>query len=305
MQENKNLERIRKRFSEHDIFCSVCEPMCRRTSFQIGGPADWFVCPENREQLKTAAEIIREENIPWFVLGNGSNLLVSDKGIRGVVLHPVFNRMEANGTTITCGSGVLLSRVARFAAQNGLCGLAFASGIPGSIGGAVRMNAGAYGGEMAAVVQKTEYLNLKTMTMETVEKEQHDFSYRHSVFCESDEKIICETVLSLVPGKREKILEDMDELAKRRREKQPVSMPSAGSVFKRPKGYYAAELIDRAGLRGCSVGGAQVSEKHTGFIVNTGGATAEDVRNLIEKVREEVQEQFGVLLECEVCIIGE
>lgn len=167
------------------------------------------------------------------------------------------------------------------------------------------MNAGAYGGEMADVVQKTEYLNLETMMMETVEKEQHDFSYRHSVFCESNGKIICETVLSLTPGKRENILEDMDELAKRRREKQPVSMPSAGSTFKRPEGYYAAELIDRAGLRGCRVGGAQVSEKHTGFIVNTGGATAEDVRNLIEKVREEVQRKFGVLLECEVCMIGE
>ncbi len=292
-----------KQFEDSHIPFCVNEPMHKHTSFQIGGPADVFVSPADYEQLKTTVTIIKEWGVPYFVLGNGSNLLVSDKGFRGVILHPQFNELSVNGTTMVCGSGVLLSRASREAAKHSLSGLVFASGIPGSMGGAVRMNAGAYGGEMADVVVETEYFNPKTLTFETVT--DHEFSYRHSMFCGEEGYIICETKLSLTPGNQQEILAQMDDLAKRRREKQPVSLPSGGSTFKRPTGFYAAALIDQAGLRGLRVGGAQVSEKHTGFIVNIGGATAKDVLTLMEQVREEVNRQFGVMLESEICIIGE
>ena len=284
---------------------SVNEPMHKHTSFQIGGPADVFICPADKEQLRTAVEIIKQSGVPYFVLGNGSNLLVSDKGFRGVILHPEFNHLSVNGTTMVCGNGVWLARASREAAKHSLSGLAFASGIPGSMGGAVRMNAGAYGGEMSDVVVRTEYFNPHTMEFDCVTGEKHDFSYRHSMFCGEEGYIICETELSLTPGNQQEIFAEMEDLAKRRREKQPVSLPSGGSTFKRPTGYYAAALIDQAGLRGLRVGGAQVSEKHTGFIVNTGGATAKDVLTLMEQVRNEVNRQFGVMLESEICIIGE
>lgn len=305
MRGNKGESMMLERFKNNNIPFSVNEPMNKHTSFQIGGPADVFVCPADKGQLKTAVEIIKEWGVPYFVLGNGSNLLVSDKGFRGVILHPEFNEMNITGTTMVCGSGVLLSRAAREAAKHSLSGLVFASGIPGSMGGAVRMNAGAYGGEMSDVVVRTEYLNPTTMELTCVTGEEHDFSYRHSMFCGEEGYIICETELSLTPGNQQEIMAQMDDLAKRRREKQPVSLPSGGSTFKRPPGDYAAALIDRAGLRGRSVGGAQVSEKHTGFIVNTGGATAEDVLTLMEQVKQEVFHQFGVMLESEICIIGE
>lgn len=292
-----------EQFRANRIAVTVNEPMSKHTSFQIGGPADYFVCPANQEQLKTAVEIIKSAGIPYFVLGNGSNLLVSDRGYRGVMLHPVIETLEGKGTRMTCGSAVLLSRASKEAAKRSLRGLEFASGIPGTMGGAVRMNAGAYGGEMADVVVKTTYFDPKTM--EFSETEEHDFSYRHSMFCDQSGLIICETELELTVGDQAQILAEMDELAKKRRDKQPVSLPSAGSTFKRPKGDYAAALIDRAGLRGLQVGGAQVSEKHTGFIVNVGGATAKDVMNLMEQVQQEVYRQFGVQLEKEICIIGE
>ncbi len=292
-----------EQFKGNHIHFSVNEPMHKHTSFQIGGPADVFVCPADKEQLRTAVEIIKESGMPYFVLGNGSNLLVSDKGFRGVILHPEFNHLSVNGSTMVCGSGVLLARASREAAKHSLSGLVFASGIPGSVGGAVRMNAGAYDGEMSDVVVRTEYFNSNKMEFAVVT--DHDFSYRHSMFCDEEGAIICETELSLTPGNQQEILAQMEDLAKRRREKQPVSLPSGGSTFKRPTGHYAAALIDQAGLRGLRVGGAQVSEKHTGFIVNTGGATAKDVLTLMEQVREKVHRQFGVMLENEICIIGE
>lgn len=294
-----------KQFANNNIFFSVNEPMAKHTSFQIGGPADVFVCPTSKEQLKIAAEIIKDAQMPCFLLGNGSNLLVSDKGYRGVILQPKLEHLEVLGNRMICGSGVLLVRAAREAAKHSLTGLVFASGIPGSIGGAVRMNAGAYGGEMSQIVTRTEYLNPDTLTFETVRGEEHEFSYRHSIFCGEEGRIICETELELTPGNQQEILSEMEELTKRRREKQPISLPSGGSTFKRPTGYYAAALIDQAGLRGMRVGGAQVSEKHTGFIVNTGGATAQDVKTLMAQVQEEVHRQFGVMLESEICIIGE
>ncbi len=296
---------MQEQLTKNHILFTVNEPMAKHTSFQIGGPADWFVCPSGKEQLKIAVEIIKNAGIPYFVLGNGSNLLVSDKGIRGVVLHPQLNDITVCGQTMRCGSGVKLSRAAKEAAKNSLAGLAFAAGIPGSMGGAVRMNAGAYGGEMADVVVRTEYLDPASMEFFTVSGEQHGFSYRHSMFCGDEGYIICASELALRPGQKREILSQMEELAKRRREKQPVSLPSGGSTFKRPKGYFAAALIDQAGLRGKRVGGAQVSEKHTGFIVNTGGATAQDVKELMELVRQEVKNKFGVLLEDEICMIGE
>lgn len=303
MQENKGEKTMLEQFRANCIDVAVNEPMSKHTSFQIGGTADYFVCPANREQLKTAVEIIKKAGVPYFVLGNGSNLLVSDEGYRGVMLHPVMDTLEVTGTKLVCGSGVLLSRASREAAKHSLSGLEFASGIPGSMGGAVRMNAGAYGGEMSDVVKKTTYFDPDTM--EYFVTQEHDFSYRHSMFCDQPGYIICETELELTAGDQTAILTQMDELAKKRRDKQPVSLPSAGSTFKRPQGDYAAALIDRAGLRGLQVGGAQVSEKHTGFIVNVGGATAKDVMNLMEQVQREVYRQFGVQLEKEICIIGE
>lgn len=305
MQENNREDMMREQLTKNGILFTVNEPMAKHTSFQIGGPADWFVCPAGKEQLKTAVAIIKEAGLPYFVLGNGSNLLVSDQGIRGVVLQPQCNEITVSETRMRCGSGLKLSRAAKEAAKYSLEGLEFASGIPGSMGGAVRMNAGAYGGEMADVVVSTEYLDPNTLEFMTAVGKQHEFSYRHSMFCGDEGYIICSSELELRPGNQKDILNKMDELAKRRREKQPVSLPSGGSTFKRPEGYYAAALIDQAGLRGKRVGGAQVSEKHTGFIVNTGGATAQNVKDLMALVQQEVEKQFGVLLESEICMIGE
>ena len=292
-------------FAQNGIFCAEQEPMARHTSFQIGGPADWFVRPVGKEQLKTALSLVQKEKVSYFILGNGSNLLVGDRGFRGAVIQPELTAMEWKENQLTCGSSILLVRAAREAAKKGLGGLEFASGIPGSVGGAVRMNAGAYGGEIKDVVRSVEYYDPATGCFETISGEELQFSYRHSVFCELPGVVICEATLALRPEQSEQILSQMEELNRRRREKQPVSLPSAGSTFKRPEGHFAAALIDRAGLRGMRVGGAQVSEKHTGFIVNTGGATAKDVKDLMHEVTKEVQRQFGVTLEAEICMIGE
>lgn len=297
------LERLQKLLGEDMVL--VNEPMSSHTTFRIGGPADYFVMPENAEELAEILKICKEENVPYFILGNGSNLLVGDKGFRGVVvqLYKNFDGITIEGTAVTAKAGAMLIRVAKEAGKAGLTGLEFASGIPGTVGGAMVMNAGAYGGEMKDVVTSVTILT-KDGEVKKLSGEEMNFRYRGSVI-EDEGYIVLEAVMELKEGNVEEIQIRMDELSVQRKTKQPIEYPSAGSTFKRPEGYFAGKLIMDAGLRGYQVGGAQVSEKHCGFVINAGGATAADVMQLMSDVSDKVQQQFGVALEPEVKRIGE
>ena len=281
------------------------EPMKLHTTFKVGGPADVFVKPDSVEQIKQIMEAAREEQIPVYIMGNGSNLLVGDKGYRGVIIqvYKNMNQIRCEGNEIKAQAGALLSTIARVALDQELGGFEFASGIPGTLGGAVTMNAGAYGGEMKQVLKSAVILTrdgeIKTLAVEDLK-----LGYRKSVIIDKD-YIVLEAVLELVPAKKEEIQEKMNEYALARRTKQPLEYPSAGSTFKRPVGYFAGKLIDDAGLRGFSYGGAQVSEKHCGFVINRGDATARDIVTLMKMVNEKVMEKFGVALEPEVKMIGD
>ena len=279
--------------------------MASHTTFRIGGPADYFVLPETVEELANVLKLCKEEQVPYFILGNGSNLLVGDKGFRGVViqLYKNFDGLQIEGTTVTAKAGAMLIRVAKESGRAGLTGLEFASGIPGTIGGAMVMNAGAYGGEMKDVVTAVTVLT-KDGEIKTLTGEEMNFRYRGSVV-EDEAYIVLEAVMELQEGNLEEIQARIDELSVQRRTKQPIEFPSAGSTFKRPEGYFAGKLIQDADLRGYQVGGAQVSEKHCGFVINAGGATAADVMQLMQDVSDKVQAQFGVALEPEVKRIGE
>lgn len=281
------------------------EPMKKHTTFRIGGPADYYLCPHSTEELQKILQICKKNKMEFFVLGNGSNLLVSDKGYRGVVIQlwKNFSDIVTKEDTITVKAGALLSKVAAEALEEGLTGMEFASGIPGTIGGAVVMNAGAYGGEMKDIIKEVTVLT-KEGDILTISKEEMNFGYRTSVVKEKG-YVVISVVLQLKKGDRAEIRKVMDDLKERRVTKQPLDMPSAGSTFKRPEGYFAGKLIMDAGLRGFSVGGAQISEKHCGFVVNKGDATAADVLGLIKEVQKRVQEKFGVTLESEVKFLGE
>lgn len=281
------------------------EPMSRHTTFRIGGNADYFVKPGNADEVAAVIAVCREYNIPYFILGNGSNLLVSDDGYRGMIINIMDNMdsVTVDGRIITAQAGAMLVRVSVMARNNALTGLEFASGIPGTIGGAVYMNAGAYGGEMKNVVKTVRAIDEYGRIYE-LDSEKMDFSYRHSIV-EERKLIVLEVTLELEHGSREAIDDRMKELAEARRSKQPLEYPSAGSTFKRPEGYFAGKLIMDAGLRGYSVGGAQVAEKHCGFVINKGGATASDVVELIRDVQHDVDDKFGVTLEPEVKMLGE
>ena len=281
------------------------EPMKKHTTFRIGGPADYYLCPHSTEELQKILQICRENKLEFFILGNGSNLLVSDKGYRGVVIQlwKNFSDIETDDNTITVKAGALLSKVAAEALEESLTGMEFASGIPGTMGGAVMMNAGAYGGEMKDIIREVTVLTREGKLL-TLSKEEMNFGYRTSVVKEKG-YVVISAELQLRKGDREEIRKVMDELKERRVTKQPLDMPSAGSTFKRPEGYFAGKLIMDAGLRGFSVGGAQISEKHCGFVVNKGDATAADVLGLIGEVQKRVQEKFGVALEPEVKFLGE
>ncbi len=281
------------------------EPMKKHTTFRIGGPADYYLCPHSTEELQKILQICRENKLEFFILGNGSNLLVSDKGYRGVVIQlwKNFSDIETEDNTITVKAGTLLSKVAAEALEESLTGMEFASGIPGTMGGAVMMNAGAYGGEMKDIIREVTVLTREGELL-TLSKEEMNFGYRTSVVKEKG-YVVISAELQLRKGDREEIRKVMDELKERRVTKQPLDMPSAGSTFKRPEGYFAGKLIMDAGLRGFSVGGAQISEKHCGFVVNKGDATAADVLGLIGEVQKRVQEKFGVALEPEVKFLGE
>ena len=281
------------------------EPMKNHTTFRIGGPAEHYLCPHSTAELQKVIEICKEENLPFFVQGNGSNLLVSDRGYRGVVIQlgKNFSDMEVKDERILVKAGALLSKTAKEALDAGLAGMEAVSGIPGTIGGAVMMNAGAYGGEMKDIVESVTVLNQEGELL-TLSVEEMKMGYRTSIVKEKG-YIVVSAVLRLRRGQRQAIREQMEDYKERRVTKQPLDMPSAGSTFKRPEGYFAGKLIMDAGLRGFSVGGAQVSEKHCGFVVNKGEATAQDVLDLIHEVQRRVKEQFGVELEPEVRFLGE
>lgn len=281
------------------------EPMSKHTTFRIGGPADFYLCPHSTKEVQQTIQICKEENLPYFILGNGSNLLVSDKGYRGVIIQlwKNFSDISVKDCCITAKAGALLSKVAAEALEEGLTGMEFASGIPGTIGGAVFMNAGAYGGEMKDIIKEVKVLDDQG-EVRVLSNEEMKLGYRTSIVKEKGYTVLS-AVLQLKKGEVSVIRETMEDLKNRRTSKQPLDMPSAGSTFKRPEGYFAGKLIMDSGLRGFSVGGAQVSEKHCGFVVNKGGATAEDVTALIREVQRRVKEKFGVELETEVRFLGE
>lgn len=279
------------------------EPMNRHTTFRIGGEADCFVEIGNMEQLLKVQRYLQLVELPFMILGNGSNLLVSDRGYAGVVLRigPGMQQIQIQGDLVIAQAGALMSQVAKAAYEQGLTGFEFASGIPGTMGGGVVMNAGAYGGEMSQVVTTVKVADYEGNVLE-LDNETMEFGYRTSAI-KSHPFTVLEVTLQLTRGDKEEILCRMNELAAKRREKQPLEYPSAGSTFKRPEGYFAGELIMKAGLRGCQIGGARVSDKHCGFIVNMGNASSEDVRDLIVHVQETVKERLGVDLEPEVIMV--
>jgi UDP-N-acetylmuramate dehydrogenase len=280
----------------------IDEKMSAHTTFRIGGVADLLLDIGSETELRKVLKILKGE---FYLIGNGSNLLVSDKGIRGAVIHlsKSFNDIEVNDTTLTCKSGATLAAIARCAYENSLTGFEFASGIPGSLGGAIVMNAGAYDGEMKQVVKSVKLMTYDGNVITKTNEDMH-FSYRHSILKE-EKYIVLEVELELAKGDKALIKEKMDDLNKRRRDKQPLEYPSAGSTFKRPEGYFAAKLIEDAGLRGYRVGGAMVSDKHCGFVVNIDNATSEDVCTLIKDVQARVKETSNVTIEPEVILAGE
>ena len=281
------------------------EPMSRHTTFRTGGPAAFYVEPSEAEELQKVLDICKKEQLPHSIIGNGSNLLVGDLGYRGVVISfgKPFGQITVEEDTIRVGAGALLSSVARQALAASLTGFEFAAGIPGTIGGAVVMNAGAYGGEMCQVLKEVTVLTAKG-EIKTLPVSEVKLGYRTSCIKEKD-YIVLEAVLKLQPGSAEEIRSVMEDLAAKRREKQPLEYPSAGSTFKRPAGHFAGKLIQDAGLRGFTVGGAQVSEKHCGFVINRDHATSSDILSLCEQVQAKVKEQFGVDLELEVKLFGD
>lgn len=281
------------------------EPMSNHTSFKIGGPVDVFVIPGTVEELASSIKLCKDEGLSYFVMGNGSNLIIRDKGMRGVVIKvsESMSNIEIKGVKLIAEAGALLSVVSKAALRNFLAGLEFASGIPGSLGGAIAMNAGAYGGEMKDVVTKVLCLDTNGNFVEYENKDM-DFGYRQSRV-QSENLIVVRVEMELSEGKYEDIKAYMDELTEKRTSKQPLHLPSAGSVFRRPEGYFAGKLIEDAGLKGLRLGGAQVSEKHSGFIVNVENAKSDDVINLIKVVQKTVSDKFGVKLETEVKIMGE
>lgn len=296
------LQKIKRIVPQENI--AVSEPMAGHTTFKIGGPADCLIQITETEQLCELLRLLRLEKVPFFILGNGSNLLVSDEGYRGVILKigPKMGQILVAGTEVTAQAGASMASVARTCLEHGLAGFEFAAGIPGTIGGGIVMNAGAYGGELKDIV-KTVTVLTEAGECKTLSCQEMCFSYRDSI-AKHDGSVILSATFCLREGNREEIKALMEDLAGRRRDKQPLEFPSAGSTFKRPEGYFAGKLIMDAGLRGFQVGGARVSDKHCGFVINAGGATAEDVRSLMEQVTEKVKEEFQVELEPEVLFLG-
>lgn len=282
----------------------INEDMKNHIYFKVGGPADIFLTPKSIEQLSETVKICKQNNIPYLIIGNGSNLLVKDGGIRGVVITLTkLNNMQWKGNFIKAEAGVLLKEVSDRALENSLTGFEFASGIPGSVGGAVFMNAGAYDGEIKNVILEAEVLDEEGNVI-VLNRDELELGYRTSRVMK-DNLVVLSAIFQLELGEKEAIQSRVDELTAKREEKQPLEYPSAGSTFKRPEGYFAGKLIQDAGLKGYSIGGAAVSEKHSGFVINKGGATAKDILELIKYIQDEVYKQFGVELHTEVRILGE
>lgn len=283
----------------------VNEPMASHTTFRIGGPVDYLVLPASIQEVANILHLAKQYSIAVIVLGNGSNMLVRDKGIRGLAIKFGSDMAVIRhvGHSVIAGAGALLGDVSRYAAQHSFTGLEFAIGIPGSIGGAVFMNAGAYDGEMSYVVEAVSSVcpdgNCRRFT-----RDELNFGYRHSIF-QDNHCVICEVELGLQEGIHEVIEQKINDYTNRRETKQPIEMPSAGSTFKRPPGHFAGTLIEQAGLKGLKIGGAQVSPKHAGFVINAGGATAADVLHLIAEVQHRVYQHSGVMLQPEIRILGE
>ncbi len=284
-----------------DITVKENEPLSQHSSFKIGGPAKVFIEAKTANAVVSAREVLNKFNLLPLVIGNGSNILFPDCGIDGFVLKLSCNKVTVNKNRLYAEAGASLALIANIAMRNSLTGLEFAHGIPGTLGGAVIMNAGAYGGEMSQVLNSSMYLS-KDGIFE-LSLQEHNFGYRTSFYKHNPELTVLSATFDLHEGTSTEISDKMSELATRRREKQPLEFPSAGSVFKRPEGYFAGALIEQCGLKGFSVGGASVSQKHAGFIINKGGATADDVKKLIEHIQSTVLRETGVLLECEICIL--
>ncbi len=281
------------------------EPMSEHTTFKIGGPADYFVSVTKESEISNAILWAKENNIPYMIIGNGSNMLVSDKGIRGLVIEvgKNFADIRCEGEKIYVQAGALLSRVAKTAMNESLTGMEEISGIPGTIGGAIYMNAGAYGGEIKNVIETVTYLDCDG-EIKTVTADECEFGYRTSIF-ETGDKVILSTVLKLKKGNLGEIKEKMADFTNRRKTKQPLAYPSAGSTFKRPEGHFAGALVENSGLKGYTVGKAQISELHAGFVINIGGATCEDVLGVIRHAQKIVKEKYDVCLEPEIRLVGE
>lgn len=281
------------------------EPMKKHTTFRIGGPAEYLILPQTTEEIADVIKLCRQEEIPWYIVGNGSNLLVADEGVRGVVIQLLrnFNQIQAEGCQIRMQAGAQNAAVAKRALDASLTGFEFAAGIPGTIGGAVVMNAGAYGGEIKDILKEVTVLDPNGM-IRTIPAEELELGYRTSIIARKG-YVVLEAVIVLKTGDPKEIKAAMDELKEKRVTKQPLEYPSAGSTFKRPEGYFAGKLIMDAGLRGFSVGGAQISEKHCGFVINKGNATAKDVTELMDETKKIVMEKFGVALEPEVKRLGQ
>ncbi len=280
------------------------EPMKEHTSIRIGGKAEIYFEPENIDELISFIRCLREKEIPYLIVGNCTNLLVSDDGVKGAVikLGDKISRVEVIDNKIVAECGALLTTISKIAAENSLTGMEFANGIPGSVGGAVSMNAGAYGMEMEDIVEKVAIVD-SNLKLGLLDNKQMEFGYRKSIMSKCL-YIATKIFFNLKKGNRNEIKKTMDELSQKRKEKQPLEYPSAGSIFKRPEGYYAGKLIEDAGLKGMAVGGAQVSDKHCGFIINKGNATAKDVYNLITVIQKTIYERYGVKLETEIKLIG-
>ena len=282
----------------------INEPMKNHTTFKIGGPAQYYVTPESVTQIQEVVSLCRDMNMPLHVIGNGSNILVGDDGVDGVVLalFNTFSDYEIKDNVITAQAGMSLIKLAVIALREGLTGLEFASGIPGSVGGAVYMNAGAYDGQMKDVVTSVTVLD-EAGNIRILGRDELDMGYRTSTVAKHN-MIVLQVIIELKAGNKEQIKDRMNQLSELRKQKQPLEYPSAGSTFKRPEGYFAGKLIADAGLKGYSIGGAAVSEKHAGFVVNMGGATAKDVVELTDYIKKRIIEQFGVTLELEIKKIG-
>lgn len=281
------------------------EEMCKHTTFRIGGKADAFVNVQSALEIEKIIHFCTDTGTPYMIMGNGSNMLVGDKGIRGVVIHigSGMSKCRIEGEEVYADAGILMSALAKEILENSLEGFEFAGGIPGTLGGGIYMNAGAYGGELKDIIESVTFICPDGMIRQEA-ADKLDFGYRHSIFMKGG-YVILSCKLKLKKGNYDEIKSKMTELNARRSEKQPLAQPSAGSTFKRPEGYFAGKLIQNAGLMGYSIGGAMVSDKHAGFVVNTGGATAKDVLDLIEYIQKNVEEKFGVKLEPEVRLTGE